>query len=138
MTELDAQQLGFILDIKKEDARAKMCVAWSKSKGEENKAQRVRSKKIDDPYPKTMPIEMLAKELNLPTLQEMVNDIQNNYLVRPASRKWILCDYPENELRKAKEAGKRRSVKIPPALRSMLPRETQDTILNEWRTRHRV
>jgi hypothetical protein len=33
MNHLNAQQLAFILDIKKEDARAKMCNAWEKSKG---------------------------------------------------------------------------------------------------------
>lgn len=139
MNELDAQQLGFILDIKKEDARAKMCVAWANSRGEQNKATWNRTgTKVDDPYPKTMPISLLAKELNLPTLQQSVDDIVNNYLMRPTTKKWILCDYPENEIRKSKEAGRRKAPKIPPALRSMLPKETQETILNEWRVRHKV
>lgn len=139
MKELDAQQLAFILDIKKGDARAKMCVAWANHRGEDNKATwNHTGTKVDDPYPKTMPIELLAKELNLPTLQRSVDDIVNNYLVRPATRKWILCDYPEQQIRKHEEAGTPKPVRIPPALRSMLRPEIMQEILKEWQDRHNI
>ncbi len=39
ITSLTKQQLAFILDIKVEEARAKMCVAYAKSKGIENTAE---------------------------------------------------------------------------------------------------
>lgn len=136
MTFLNAQQLAFILDIKKEDARAKMCVAWAASKGEENKAARNAKGKIEDPYPVAMPVQMLAQFLNLPTLQESVNDITDNYLNRPASKKWILCDLPEKIIKKAEAEGDPNpKFAIPPALRSMLPKSQQEIIFKEWEKR---
>jgi hypothetical protein len=136
MKFLNSQQLAFILDIKKEDARAKMCVAWSSSKGEENKADWNFKGKIVDPYPLAMPIEILSKGLNLPTLQQSVDDIENNYLIRPATLKWILCDYPEKLVLKAKEEGTKPKLAIPPALRSMLPTATIEIIFEEWKKRY--
>jgi hypothetical protein len=144
MTFLNSQQLAFILDIKKEDARAKMCNAWCKEKGIEKtghwkvdvKAERdPHGKKIKDDYPLAMPISMLAEHLNIPTLQSMVDDIVTNYLVRPATKKYILCDLPEKLVLKAKEEGKKPKAAIPSALKSMLPTATQKTILEEWEKR---
>lgn len=128
MNYLNSQQLAFILDIKKEDARAKMCNAWEKDKGIE-KVKTITGpalkgaeldpvkKKIKDDYPLAMPVKMLSEQLNLPSLQSMVDDIVNNYLIRPASKKYILCDYPEKLVLKAKEEGKKPKAKIPAAKR---------------------
>jgi hypothetical protein len=135
MKFLNAQQLAFILDIKKEDARAKMCVTWSSSKGEQNQAERNSKGKIIDPYPLGMPVDLLANELNLPTLQNSVDDIVQNYLVRPATKKWILCDYPEKQIAKCATIGEDKPISIPPALKSMLPKEVKDRIVQEWRVR---
>jgi hypothetical protein len=137
MKFINAQQLAFVLDIKKEDARAKMCVAWSKSKNIENTAHYDKNGKLKDDYPLAMDIEMLSKELNLPTLQEMVNDIESNYLNRPATRKWILCDYPEKQIKKCEDAGKPHKVSIPPALKSMLSISDVELIKSEWRNRYK-
>jgi hypothetical protein len=136
MKFLNAQQLAFVLDIKKEDARAKMCVAWSSDKGEENKAERNAKGKLVDPYPVAMPIDMLAEKLNLPTLQQSVDDICENYLKRPASKKWILCDFPEKHLAKNKEAGQDKVINIPSALKSFLKKEDRELIANEWQARY--
>ena len=135
MKFLNAQQLAFILDIKKEDARAKMCVAWSNSIGEINKAEWNEKGKIIDPYPLAMPVDLLARELNLPTLQDSVDDIVNNYLTRPASKKWILCDYPEKQVAKTDATGQVKKLAIPPALKSMLPKEVKEKIHEEWKIR---
>jgi hypothetical protein len=135
MTYLNAQQLAFILDIKKEDARAKMCVAWSAHIGQENQAERNAKGKIVDPYPIGMPVEILSKHLNIPTLQDSVDDIVSNYLNRPASKKWILCDYPEKQIAKTESSGEVKPIGIPAALKSMLPKETKDIIIREWRSR---
>lgn len=146
MTSLNSQQLAFLLDIKKEDARARMCAAWEKAKNipkmgfafEERLSSNVvrdNSKKIKDPYPNDMPIEILASGLNLPTLQQMVDDIEQNYLKRSASKKWILCDYPEKELKKLANDGKPLRLNIPAALKSMLPSETIEIIESEWARR---
>lgn len=139
MNYLNSQQLAFILDIKKEDARVKMVNAWCRSKAITNTLIRNHTGKIDkdsDRYPLAMPVYLLSKELNLPTLQESVDDIVNNYLVRPASKKWILCDLPEKIIKKATEEGSDKpKFAIPPALKSMLPTETQRIILAEWEIR---
>ncbi len=134
ITTLTKQQLAFILDIKAEEARAKMCVAYAKFKGEENQAEENDNGKIVDPYPLSISIEILSKYLNLPTLQQSVNDIESNFLVRPASKKWILCDFPETTIRLAEQSGKDYPIKInlPPALRSMLPKETLKQVYDSW------
>lgn len=146
MTYLNAQQLAFILDIKKEDARARMCNAWCKAKGipndSDNEGPKVagatwEKKKLIDSYPQAMPVEMLSEQLNLPTLQVMIDDIRNNYLKRPATRKYILADFPEKQIQLAEKAGKQAPYKIavPPALKSFLNQESLRTIENEWRSR---
>jgi len=145
MTELNSQQLAFILDIKKEDARAKMCNAWEKAKGiakdsDKMKFEKVHGAKwsdkgrIEDQYPATMPIEILAIELNMPSLQIMVDDIVLNYLNRPASKKYILVDFPEKLIKKTEDAGEKFPVRIdiPPALRSMLPEHVKAKIYDYW------
>lgn len=146
MNFLNAQQLAFILDIKKEDARAKMCAAWEKMKGIPRKtnsmkfdevagAKRNINKKIEDPYPQAMPISILADGLNIPTLEQMFVDIRENFLKRPSSKKWILADYPEKIIKKAEQDGKMFPVKIaiPPALKSLLPIDSQREIFNYWK-----
>jgi hypothetical protein len=137
MNHLNKNQLAFILDIKAEDARAKMCHAWCTHEGIENKAFRNEKEKIEDDYPEAMPIEILASQLNLPTLQQSVDDIVNNYLNRPASKKWILCDYPEKEIEKGTKAGKPLiKLNIPKALRSMVKQDVQKEIKKEWHSRY--
>lgn len=138
LTFLNSQQLAFILEIKKEDARAKMCYAWCKYKGIENEATRNTKNKIVDSYPQAMPIEVLSKELNLPMLQDSVNDICNNFLNRPGTKKWILCDFPEKEIKSRVDKGMPNPYKIniPPALKSMLPTSIQNQIMEEWRKRY--
>ena len=132
---LNKQQLAFLLDIKAEEARAKMCVAWCKSKGIENEAEENAKGKIVDPYPQAMTAEMLSEQLGIPTLVSSIEDIRDNYLKRPATKKWILCDFPEKQDKKAVESGKPTVLKIPPALKSMINKETNDTILKEWSER---
>lgn len=146
MTYLNSQQLAFILDIPKEDARARMCNAWCKEKGIEKNGslvagvRRVKNRRIVDPYPQAMHVDMLATHLNLPDLQKMVDDIVNNYLVRPSSKKWILCDYPEKQIIKAERDGKQPPYKLslPPALRSMLSAQSVQTVYDEWKRRYPV
>lgn len=146
MKTLNSQQLAFILDIKKEDARARMCNAWCKAHGIPNdkddegpkiaKTTRSKGKKIVDPWPQEMLIETLAEQLNLPSLQQMVDDIRENYLVRPATRRWILQQYPEKKILAGEADGKTYPIHVdlPPALKSMLPEVTVKTIYSAWVT----
>lgn len=144
MTHLNAQQLAFLLDIKKEDAKARMCNAWEKSQGIKKDpddcavvgGSRNEKKKIVSEYPELIQIDILAEHLNIPTLPQMVDDIVHNYLNRSASKKFILCDLPEKAIEKAKKDGVPPKFAIPPALRSMLPHKTQIIIWNEWRKRY--
>lgn len=150
MSYLNSQQLAFILDIKKEDARAKMCNAWEKENGIEKKgffkenlagATRNIRKKIEDPYPQAMLIEMLSRQLNLPGLEQAVIDIHNNYLKRPASRKYILHEYPEKFIKKKYDEGDKNPpfhITLPPALLSLLSNSTVKEIYEEWKKRFPV
>lgn len=137
-TFINAQQLAFILDVKKVDARKKMIYAWAASKGEKCKAwtDRGTGEIMNDDYPSAMEVGMLSRYLNLPTLQQSVDDIQANYLTRPATRKYILCDYPEKRILRQTEAGKQQlNLSLPSALSSLLPRSTRETIKDEWKKR---
>lgn len=143
MTQLNSQQLAFILDIKKEDARAKIVRAFEKSKGidlregvDMKTASRTAKGKINDEYPQFIKIELLAAGLNIPDLQKMVDDICENYLKRPATRKFILADYPEKHIKKCESEGKEFPVKIgwPPALKSMLSESSVSEIHNFWKS----
>ena len=142
MKYLNAQQLAFILDIKKEDARAKMVAAWEKTNklrtGSVNGATWNKKGKVVDGYPQAMPIELLSLGLNLPDLQMMVDDICNNYLKRPASKRYILFDYLEKKIKSAETAGKNPPYRIdlPAALKSMLPDEIRKQVYSLWRSNY--
>lgn len=138
MNFLNKQQLAFLLDIKVEQARAKMCHAWCREQGIDNKAYENEKGKIVDTYPEAMLISMLAEHLNLPTLQESVDDIQNHYLTRAATKKWILCDYPEKKLKAHYDAAKpgKPSLTVPPGLKSLLPSDVLVAIIAEWKSRY--
>ena len=103
MRHINAQQLAFLLQIKKQDARAKMCAAWASSKGIENTAYYNEEGKLIDDFPNAMPVDMLEAEINA-NLVMAVSDIESNYLTRAASKKWILCDFPEKQIEKFNKA----------------------------------
>lgn len=148
MKYLNSQQLAFILDIKKADARLMMCNAWTRSKGIEKedfqgtaiKGVTRKKTKIEDSYPNAMPIEMLSVELNLPNLQQVCDDIENNYLVRSATKRYILWDYPEKEIAKFEREVKPKPwhLNIPPALNSMLKESDREIILKHWKEKHEL
>jgi hypothetical protein len=137
MKFINSKQLAYILDIKKEDARAKMCIAYSKANNVANDAVRDKKGKIVDSFPLAMETEMLARELNIPTLQQAIEDIRDNYLKRPAYKKWILCDYPEKQLKRCEESGKPLKIPFPSGLRSLLSDSDVNTIKGEWRDRYK-
>jgi hypothetical protein len=137
MKFINAQQLAFVLDIKKHEARGKMCVAWAKHTGIQNTAYHNNKGKLIDDYPLAMEIEMLSRQLNLPTLQSSVEDIVNNFLIRPASKRWILCDYPEKQIKKLEESGKPLKLNVPSALKSLLSESDIQKIKSEWSARYK-
>jgi len=134
MNSLTAQQLAFILDIKKEEARAKMCHAWCKFHGIENKAFRNDKGKIVDDYPERIPVMILASQLNIPNLQGIVDDIVLHYLTNPITKKFILCDFPEKELQ-TKEKTK---IKIPVVLKTFLSDGDVEFIKTQWLKRYGI
>lgn len=137
MTTLNYKQLAFILDIEPIEAARKIIYVHCKMFGLGAPA---RSNLIRDYYykgsewPKEMAIESLSKHLNLPDLQLAVDDIQNNYLTRQASKKWILCDYPEKELKTKLKT----QIKLPPVLASLLKDEDVNFIETEWHKRYGI
>jgi hypothetical protein len=134
---LTYKQLAFILEIKPIEALEKIIYAHCKIKG--TSLPRSEDKVSGylysgSTYPAEMEIGTLAEHLNLPDLQMVVDDIQNNFLKRPASKKWILSDYPEKQL----ETKLKSKIKIPPVLRSLLYDQDIDTIKREWKSRHGI
>lgn len=146
MKFINKTQLAFVLDIKIEDARAKMVAAYCKSKGIEptetkqgpalTGAVRNVKGKIEDKYPQVMEIDMIARYGNLPDLPWACDDIENNYLRRPGSKRWILADYPEKQMTKQKAEGKPFRLKLPPGVASMVKTSDQRLIEEEWRRRY--
>lgn len=133
MSFINAQQLAFVLEITKEDARAKMCVAWEKFKGLNHTTERVKGKIVTD-YPEVMDAEMIANQLNLPQLPLALKDIHDNYLKRPGSKKWILCDFPEKEL----QTKPRNKIRIPSVLKSLLSDDDVQYIQTQWNKRYGI
>lgn len=141
MTTLNAQQLAFILDIKKDDARAKMLTAWE-AEGNKIKCSWVTTKsgtrKLNEEidHPEALEIEMLARRLNIPTLQEMVNDIESNYTKRPAARKYILQDYPEKKIQNNNAPNFK--LKLPAGLRGLISADSRKEIYTAWKDRFKA
>lgn len=144
ITTLNKTQLAFLLDLKLVDARKKMISAYCTWKRFDPKVEYVTNPKTGTvkmhelvEYPVEMDIKMLAEYLNLPTLQAMVDDITYNYMKRSATKKYILSDFPEQEINKMKSEGKNKKINIPPALKSMLLPETVKEIEIEWYKRYK-
>lgn len=141
---LNYKQLAFILDITPVEALEKILYVWSKVFDKERPAScdtvkeylydKQKKKSVRNSLPESLDIGLLSVHLNLPTLQASVEDIHNNYLARPATKRWILCDFPEKELKtKLKD-----KVKIPPVLASLLKPEDVELIENEWAKRYGI
>lgn len=114
---INYKQLAFILDIKPIEALEKIIAVNCKVKGISVPTRQTKvTHYIIDGHPQEYDCGLLAVHLNLPTLQQSVEDIRNNFLKRPATKKWILCDYPEKQL----QTKPPHKVKVPSVLASML------------------
>lgn len=140
--KINYKQLAFILDIEPVKALEKILYVYHKTSGKDLPYSHKNAKGYlfnDDGkrnnLPESMDIGLLAQYLNLPTLQNSVEDIQNNYLNRPATKKWILCDYPERELKRCSDNDRPFRIPFPKALETLLPVEISDTIREEWKKR---
>jgi hypothetical protein len=136
MTEISYKQLAFILDIEPIEALEKMIAANCKigHKDLPHKREKVREYLADETIPRTMPVDVLASCLNLPDLSTAIEDIRHNYLKRQATKKWILCDYPEKQL----VNNPRHKVRIPPVLASMVDIKTLTEIKKVWNERFNI
>lgn len=136
MSTLNYKQLAFILDIKPVEALEKIIAVHCKVKGVElpRRCDTVKEY-LFFKMPEALDIGLLALHLNIPNLPQVVEDIQNNYLVRPAIKKYILCDYPEKQLKSCADNDKPLRIPFPKALESLLPTSISDKIREEWRTR---
>jgi proteasome lid subunit RPN8/RPN11 len=140
---INYKQLAFLLDIEAVHALEKIIFAYC----QENKKALPPPKRItkESPkpytvtdykkmdYPQEVVLSVLEKHTGL-TLAPSIRDIQENYLIRSASKKWILCDFPEKEL-KTKPKDK---IRIPPGLKSLLNENAITTIQNEWHRRYGI
>lgn len=144
MVKLDYKQLAFILGIEPKEALEKILYVHSKVTGKDPPPRQEsvkdylfieqKKKKVRTNLPESYDVGLLAVHLNLPTLQSSVEDIHNNYLKRAATKRYILLDFPEKELRiKLKH-----QIKVPPVLASLLSLEDVETIENEWARRYGI
>jgi len=134
---LSYKQLAFILDIEPIEAARKIIFVHCRTHG---LGVPRTSHLIRDYYfkgsdwPMEMDVEVLSKHLNLPDLQMAIDDIREKYLTRQGTKKYILCDYPEKELKlKLKE-----QVRMPSVLASLLKPSDVEFIQNEWFKRYGI
>lgn len=126
ITSLSAKQLATILDIKEKDAAKKLVFAV---KGNKEKWQH-----IDEVEPpESVSIERLSYSLNIPNLQEMVNDIHLNFFKRPATRKFIL-EYPIKVYEEKKRKGVEKfTITVPAKYRRLLHEDVIKQINDKWK-----
>lgn len=147
MKHINYKQLAFVLDISPIEALEKIIAIHcklndlavpphAKKVSEYLHDITVKGKKIRNKMPEVMEIETLSQHLGLPALDMAINDIRENYLARPATKKYILCDMPEKLIEKAKKEGKEiTTLTLPPDLRSLLKPSIIEKIATEWRER---
>jgi hypothetical protein len=147
MNYLHYKQLAFILDIDPIKALEKIIAIHCKIKGiqipypqkkitDYLHGRDKKGKKIRNSLPESMEIDTLSGHLGIQTLRTAIQDIKENYLVRPATRKWILCDYPEKLIKAALAAGKKKTtLSLPGALKSLLSDQVAAAIAKEWAER---
>lgn len=130
MTELSAAQLAYILDEKKDSALDKYRLAYCKWKQVEPSQRRT----VD--LPDYMPIEELARHLNIPGLQSAVDSVCNNYMKSPGTRRYILETYPRQKIREGeKKLLPVIKLRIPSTLKTFLSQVQQEEIIRGWRDR---
>lgn len=131
------KQLAFILDIEAIEALGKIIFAHCKDRNQDIPPQKAKPYKVTDyknmGLPQEIPLDVLEKHTGL-KLGSAILDISENYLKRPASKKWILCDFPEREL----QTKPKNKIKIPSALASLLSKESLATIKQEWHERYGI
>lgn len=137
------KQLAFLLDIEAVHAYEKIIFAYCLENKKAPPPQKTITKESPKPYtvtdykrmnyPQEIALDILERHTKL-TLAPAIRDIQENYLNRAASKKWILCDFPEKEM----ILKPKNKIKIPSALASMLPEQTIETIKSEWNKRYGI
>lgn len=137
MKVINYKQLAFVLNIEPIEAVRKIIFVHCKLKGlPVPPCYHIIKDYLgkDSPYPSEFDIDLLAEHLNVPDLRYALDDIQENYMKRQGTKKYILCDFPERELRtKLKSA-----VRIPPVLVSILKPEDVEMIQTEWNKRYGI
>lgn len=140
---INYKQLAFLLDIEAVHALEKIIFAYcteNEKKLPPPKAITPKSpkpytvsdyKKMD--YPCEIDLLILQKHTGL-QLAAVIMDIQENYLKRSTSKKWILCDFPEKQLLTKRKD----EIKIHSALESLLHPDTVATIKTQWRERYGI
>lgn len=137
ITSLSKRQLAFVLKIKQTEAEDKMLYAFAKHKGVYDPDG---YPPIPDDFdcPDQIKIELLTKYLNLPDLQESVNDIHNNFFTRSTTKGWIM-EYPQKVIDAKTEKGEPcYIIHLPPAMRSLVREDIQEEIIKAWENRYHV
>ena len=137
------KQLAFLLDIEAVHAVEKIIFAYCQENEKVMPPPKRITKESPKPYtvtdykkmdyPQEIDLLILQKHTGL-QLSGAIMDIQENYLKRAATRKYILCDYPEKEML----TNQKDEIKLPTALASLLHPDTIATIKAEWKKRYGI
>lgn len=145
--KLNYKQLAFILDVKAIRALEHILLAFCKESGKQlpTPAETANEylfnfdekgkKTTRTTWPDSMEVEKLEKHLGI-SLQSAIDDIRENYLNRAATKRWILCDFPEKKIKLSQEQGKKFcTLQIPPPLKSLISPTVAAQIGKEWESR---
>jgi hypothetical protein len=127
MEKVNSRQLAFLLEIPLAQAKDKIAFAYCMDTDQPPHRDNIEF------YPNSVEIDVFEKHCGI-KIRQAIEDIRNNYLNRHVTRGYIL-DYPRKFVDYAHDAPKK-MVRIPPGLRSILPKKIQGEIIHGWHERY--
>ena len=121
MEMINAKQLAYILGVSVTNANKKICSAMY-----DNYAKAKIESEMNDNC--QIEIDLLEKKTGIP-IRMAVEDIRLRALERKAFAKFLMRDYPEQQLNVSKP---KKTIRLPEGLRSLLNPETLEQIQEYW------
>ena len=121
MESISAKQLAFLMNISQKDANKKICIAqysdYAKAK--------IESEMNDNCH---IEIDLFEKKTGIP-IRMAVEDVRLRALQRKSYSKFLLRDYPEQQLSVERP---KKVIRLPEGLRTLLNQETLEEIRKYW------
>lgn len=123
ITEIQPQQLAFLLGIKKNAAKRMLC-----------SIKNIENPKLYTDYEVRISVEEFEKRKNIP-IKMAIEDLYNNALTRPAFKKYLI-EYPLDKLKPNSKGEYPKTVRLPYILKSMLSIETLEQLSKIWHDKY--